>query len=43
MENNHQSIQRIRFDQPEELRSMKCIFRHPDARVPAAVFGIQVS
>jgi hypothetical protein len=43
MENNHQSIQRIRFDQPEELRYMKCIFRHPDARVPAAVFGIQVS
>jgi hypothetical protein len=42
MDDNHQSMQRVRFSEPVTVRALKCFFNHPSARVPAAVFGIQV-
>jgi hypothetical protein len=39
--NNHHSLQRIRFEQPRITKEITFHFSHPMQTVPAAVFAIR--
>lgn len=39
---NHHSILQIKLGTPTHTNGIRCCFEHPSARIPAAVFGIQI-
>ncbi|CAN5490713.1 hypothetical protein BH23BAC1_BH23BAC1_16810 [soil metagenome] len=43
MDNNYQTINRIKLKEKMNTKSIKFFFEHPASNIPAALFGIIVS
>jgi hypothetical protein len=40
IQDNHQTIHRVTFEQPLETTKIRIVMEHPGRHVPAALFGV---